>query len=267
MELSDIARFAADLTARDERNTVHADEALEESLSGLHIFDTPLFGAASASTRFLKASANPGRRGVFPPAPVLAAGRKSVISYFLPFSEAVRASNRAPGDPSAAWLHGRIEGQQFLDKLSLAIRDYLASAVSGVVPTREKGFRVFFDEKAGLISSSWSERHIAYAAGLGTFGLSKNLITQRGSAGRFGSVVTALDLPPTARTYTGVYDNCNMCGACAGRCTVGAIRVETARTRCSAAPGRGKLSGHTLRATAAASARQPSPASPVYHKL
>jgi len=233
VELSDIARFAADFTAREERNTVHADEALEPGLAGVHIFDVPLFGVASASDPIFERYREPGVVGAFflPPSAWLP-GAKSVISYFLPFSETVRASNRTPGDPSAAWLHGRIEGQQFLDKLSLAIRDFLASAgFPSVVPAREKGFRVIFDEKAGLIASSWSERHIAYTAGLGTFGLSKNLITKSGSAGRFGSVVTALDLPPTPRPYTGVYDYCNRCGACAGRCPVGAIRVESGKDK------------------------------------
>ncbi len=31
-----------------------------------------------------------------------------------------------------------------------------------------------------LFASSWSERHAAYAAGLGTFGLSDGLITEKG---------------------------------------------------------------------------------------
>jgi epoxyqueuosine reductase len=41
-------------------------------------------------------------------------------------------------------------------------------------------------------ASSWSERHAAYAAGLGTFGLCDGLITARGKAVRFGSIISKL---------------------------------------------------------------------------
>ena len=37
------------------------------------------------------------------------------------------------------------------------------------------------------VSSAWSERHAAYVAGLGTFSLTRALISERGMAGRYGS--------------------------------------------------------------------------------
>ena len=53
---------------------------------------------------------------------------KTVISFFIPFTEEVKASNRckvdepyAPGvqqNCSAEWLHARIEGQAFLNKIT-----------------------------------------------------------------------------------------------------------------------------------------------------
>ena len=49
------------------------------------------------------------------------------------------------------------------------------------------------------IASDWSERHAAYAAGLGTFGLTRALITEKGIAGRFGSLPprrNLIRLPP-----------------------------------------------------------------------
>lgn len=73
------------------------------------------------------------------------------------------------------------------------------------------------------VESAWSERHAAFACGLGTFGLSRGLITERGMAGRFGSLVTAAPLEPTPRAYSGVDEWCTRCGACARRCPVGAI--------------------------------------------
>ena len=75
----------------------------------------------------------------------------------------------------------------------------------------------------GSFSSNWSERHVAYAAGLGTFGLSRGLITEKGMAGRFGSVVTNAVFPRTERKYSDPFAYCTMCGACQRRCPVGAI--------------------------------------------
>lgn len=46
-------------------------------------------------------------------------------------------------------------------------------------------------------SSSWSERHVAYAAGLGNFGLNGCLITSLGTSVRFASLVTSLPLEVT----------------------------------------------------------------------
>ncbi|MDR3354992.1 MAG: 4Fe-4S binding protein, partial [Synergistaceae bacterium] len=79
-------------------------------------------------------------------------------------------------------------------------------------------------------TSVWSERHVAYACGLGTFGLSKGLITKTGIAGRFGSVVTTLELAPTMREYDGVYEYCVMCGACVRRCPAKAITIENGKS-------------------------------------
>jgi epoxyqueuosine reductase QueG len=225
MELTDLARFAADFAANDERNTIFAEEALEPALAGVRIFDAPIFGVAAADDPLFEEYRRPEIVGeCFLPPVTWLPGAKSVVSYFLPFSETVRASNRLWGDPAAAWLHGRIEGQMFLKKLSLALVDFLeAAGYPGVVPILEPGFYKVIDNESNTITSSWSERHVAFAAGLGTFGLSKNLITRLGTAGRFGSIVTGLALPPTQRPYTGVYEYCTMCQACVDRCPAGAI--------------------------------------------
>jgi epoxyqueuosine reductase QueG len=62
--------------------------------------------------------------------------------------------------------------------------------------------------------------------GLGTFGLSKGLITSKGIAGRFGSIITSLYLPPNKREYEEIYEYCSMCGACVKKCPVNAISIE-----------------------------------------
>jgi epoxyqueuosine reductase QueG len=44
--------------------------------------------------------------------------------------------------------------------------------------------------------------------------------------GRFGSLLTELNLPKDTRDYDDVYEYCNMCGACVHRCPVNAISIE-----------------------------------------
>ena len=85
----------------------------------------------------------------------------------------------------------------------------------------------FSDTPVG-IASRWSERHAAYAAGLGTFSLSDGFISTRGIAHRCGSVITTLPLRPTQRRFGNHYSNClhyhdGSCGVCIARCPVGAI--------------------------------------------
>ena len=69
------------------------------------------------------------------------------------------------------------------------------------------------------MASQWSERHAAYASGLGTFGLCDGLITPKGKAVRFASVVTRIKVPPTQRPYKDHHAYClhyakGICGMC-----------------------------------------------------
>jgi epoxyqueuosine reductase QueG len=78
------------------------------------------------------------------------------------------------------------------------------------------------------MASQWSERHAAYASGLGTFGLCDGLITPKGKAVRFASVVARIKVPPTLRPYKDHHAYClhyakGICGMCINRCPGGAV--------------------------------------------
>jgi epoxyqueuosine reductase len=156
----------------------------------------------------------------------------SVISWILPASEAVRKSNRKEKEsPSRLWAHARDFGEQFNVKL----RDHIVSLLEkkgykAVAPMNSPHFRRLRSPKVGF-ASNWSERHNAYACGLGTFSLSDGLITPKGKAMRIGSVVTNLLLSPSVRKYPDHYSNClyyfdRTCKVCAARCPAGAISAK-----------------------------------------
>jgi epoxyqueuosine reductase QueG len=216
MQLTDIEQAMREFVAESPLNTV-ADLALP-----FRIYDAPLIGVASAKDTLFNELKEPGAVGPHHMSPVeWINDAGAVVAYFLPFTHAVRAANRARGLPAMEWLYARIEGEM----LNNALRKYLVrffneaghKALAPALDTR------FIMEK---FSSNWSERHVAYVAGLGTFGLHAALITQRGTAGRFGSVIVNLDLDPTPRTYTQRDEFCTKCGACIPRCPVGAVHGQ-----------------------------------------
>lgn len=159
-----------------------------------------------------------------------AAGPLSVVAYVLPISQATRDSNRGRSEPSRAWSHTRFYGEAFNDALRRHIVSYLEElGYQAVAPSIRDDF-AWVDTPSGP-SSPWSERHAAYAAGLGTFGLCDGLITARGKAMRCGSVVTTAPLPPTPRPYDHHRTYClnhpdGRCAVCARRCPGGAITRE-----------------------------------------
>jgi len=156
----------------------------------------------------------------------------SVISWILPVSEDTRKSNRKEKQfPSKLWAYTKDFGEVCNRALRGHITSYLENlGHEAVAPLLFQGFRLFRDERAGW-TSTWSERHIAYACGLGTFSLSDGFISPKGIALRIGSVVTTLKLTPSERKYRAYKENCLLfrnqkCGKCIQRCPAGAITEE-----------------------------------------
>jgi ferredoxin len=153
----------------------------------------------------------------------------SVISWVLPASEDTRKSNRKEEKfPSKLWAYTRDFGEVCNDALRRHVVRFLEDlGYVAVAPVLLPAFQHLRDEKAGW-ASPWSERHVAYACGLGTFSLNDGFITPKGMAIRIGSVVTLLKLSPSERKYRHHKENCLLfrneeCGKCIRRCPAGAI--------------------------------------------
>lgn len=153
----------------------------------------------------------------------------TVISWILPHAEATKSDNRKERRfPSERWARARIFGEEVNVKLRKHVVSALeARGIPAVAPQLAPQFSVRVSPKYGY-SSTWSERHAAYAAGLGTFGLCDGLITPVGKAMRVGSVVARMQVPPTPRPYRDHHAYClfftgGSCRKCIDRCPVGAI--------------------------------------------
>jgi len=156
----------------------------------------------------------------------------TVVSWILPITEPVRMSNRMEDRyPSRQWAHTRNFGELFNNEVRKMVVAFLTKQGGrAAAPMLMEGWERLDDLKIGW-ASTWSERHAAYAAGLGTFSINDGLITSRGIAHRCGSVITDIVIEPTARPYADYRENCLLCrgekcGICIQRCPVGAISED-----------------------------------------
>ena len=156
----------------------------------------------------------------------------SVISWVLPHIEKTKLDNSKEKTlPAERWARARIFGEQ----VNMKLRSHLVAVLTGagheaLAPLDSPFFEGKVSERYGM-ASTWSERHTAYAAGLGTFGLCDGLITPVGKAMRVGSVIARVQVPATERPYSDHHAYClwfanGTCGKCVERCPVNAISRE-----------------------------------------
>lgn len=156
-----------------------------------------------------------------------------VMSWILPQTEATRRDHKKERNwPAERWARSRIFGEEFVNQ---GLRRHMLAAleaqgVQALAPFMLEEWKSLPSD-AFVIASTWSERHAAHAAGLGTFGLCDGLITPVGKAMRTGSVVMRLAVPVTERPYTHHREYClfytqGTCGACIKRCPVDALGPE-----------------------------------------
>ena len=160
---------------------------------------------------------------------------RSVISWALPICRLAREDNRRETRlPARSWVYVRMVGEPFVTRLRLTAAEELRKAGFAAAAPQELPENRIADRPGIGWSCHWSERHTAFVAGLGTFGLSGGLITRRGIAHRLGSVVTDAEIPATPRPYgDDPFAWClqtarGTCGACVTRCPAGSVGATTA---------------------------------------
>ena len=228
MKSENLIEFVLQFQENDPANRIAADFAKNPEYIGKKMLDGVLLGVAAADDPVIVSLKDnkEANTDLMMPEEWLP-GAKSVISFFFPFAHWIAEENAGGDYPSDAWLHARIEGQEAINRIShMLVERIRGEGYEAVSPSIDPRFKVYYrsnDTDGPKYTSNWSERHIAYAAGLGTFSMSRSFITERGCSGRFTSIITNLLLPVSSRKYGGLYENCTFCEACVDVCISNAI--------------------------------------------
>ncbi len=153
----------------------------------------------------------------------LLAGAESIIAFFIPFEKTIPETNIKGKYSSKQWASAYIETNTLIDKINEEIRVYLEEKgfKSAIVPATHN-----FSEET--LMSQWSHRHVAYIAGMGTFGINNMLITDSGCCGRVGTLVTNLKVKADKKIEVEncLYKHKGTCGVCVGKCQFGALTFD-----------------------------------------
>ena len=155
------------------------------------------------------------------------ASKLRVVSIVCPFVDEIRiASKTAKKIPAEIYSVSRNYANPFmldlLRKIIKYIQDLGYNATAGML---SENFSIF---TKGRFYSNFSERHAAFAAGLGTFSLHEGFITEVGCNVRFTSFITDAPFEVTPRSHENPYGNClyyseGTCRKCEERCPGDAI--------------------------------------------
>ncbi len=159
-------------------------------------------------------------------------GQLRVVSICFPQTmESKESQSKETVCPSREWIVTRGEWEPLIREFSENITKSLEAlgtrcASIELLP----GLMVHKDGNFGL-SSTWSHRHAAYISGLGTFGLSEGLITEKGKAVRFTTLIIEAPLEVCERPYQDYHEWClyfqdGSCGVCMSRCPIQAITEQ-----------------------------------------
>ncbi|MCL6477788.1 MAG: epoxyqueuosine reductase [Peptococcaceae bacterium] len=188
--------------------------------SGLPYFREPLLGIAHAGdSRFrqLKEVVHPDH---LLPEDILP-GARGVVAYFLPFKSWVVEGNRGGRNASRLWAEVYVRTNRLLAGIAGEIGAELAS--EGFQSAWEKPTHNFDPD---LLVSPWSHKHVAFVCGIGRFGRNHLLVTEKGCAGRIGSLVTGWDpgVPSGDGLINPFYDCPPKCSHCFKSCPAGALQ-------------------------------------------
>ena len=204
----------------------------------LPILDAPIIGFAAADDPLFDTFRDPHIIGDNWLGPIeRMPDAETVVVFYFSFTEEIRNRHRACQEAqNEAWNegyggHGKVVGA-FARAMTAALEK---EGVRVVNPTWDMDHPTtttpFFngDEDDLSFNVPWSTRHVAFAAGLGTFGVHRHIITEKGCCGAMVTLILDCGLEPTKRNYTDPYDYYSHCRACTRRCPVNGITLKHLR--------------------------------------
>ncbi len=204
-------------------NEIKAFVAAENAVCSMGaIWQEPIVGFADAGSEYicdLKTIVHPEHQM---PEEVMA-DAKTIICYFVPFEKWMAESNSREAMASPQWA----ESYELTNAMMASLNEHLIETIHklGYEAKIAPEAAVFYRDE---VISHWSFRHMAYAAGLGTFGLNNMLITDKGCSGRYNCLVTNLELEVNSpkKEEACLYIKNGTCGACMVKCPAGAISSD-----------------------------------------
>ena len=137
----------------------------------------------------------------------------------------------ATNEPTLRWVAARGEWEDLITSINgKIVADIEQLGLRAVSIDHIPEFKRVKSDNYGT-SSNWSHRHAAYVCGLGTFGHCNGLITRKGKAMRFTTILIENDLEADKRSYEKYNEWCKFanggdCGVCIKRCPAGALTVD-----------------------------------------
>lgn len=177
-----------DLKARLYDAVKKGIKVYEESCGRQTRFKEPLIGFANTSEpvfdMYYDNSFCKHPRKVYNPA-------RAIIVYFLPYEDDIVESNRQGSEPSAKWVQAYHDSTWALMKVNASITEELNrfGRLAAICNTPND----WNEKKCG---PEWNFKIAANVAGMGDFGPAGCIMTEAGPAGRFGAILTDVNLAP-----------------------------------------------------------------------
>lgn len=148
---------------------------------------------------------------------------KTVMAFFLPFQPWVVEANRSAAGVAREWAEAYVNTNKLLNSISEALIEELTQ--KGI---KAEMIHATHNYDAETLLAPWSHRSAAFIAGLGRFGMNRMLITPKGSAGRYGSIIFSKEVAYDARLQeeTCITFQGGKCGYCVKACPTGALTAK-----------------------------------------
>lgn len=208
----------------------------KEVVSSAHLTPAEMWSKSARSRRGPRADQPFGRprpdAGTWADLAALSA-KIRVLSVVFPYTQSIledgsRSTRRTPLTGLALnWAHAF-----HTEVYEQTAQFFVENGHRILVPQHSRFHSVMLRPSSPRVISAWSERHYAFASGLGTFGLAEHLITEHGCNVRLASFITDAPLSVTPRVNDDPFANClhyarGTCAKCATRCPSRALTKDS----------------------------------------